>query len=148
MYEFALQLIEHELGRSFRTAETTETVRVSASFAPLKHKPILTVKSVKARMKNWEHSNVFGQMQAIEIPLTEIEFHSTGIHLPLTLWGSYDEASVTYEYGFGRIPTDIEQAARIIEEQLAASGSVPNVYTAQLLLHSDEVETLLQPYRR
>jgi hypothetical protein len=143
--EMALQLIEYDLGRSFRKTETTETVSVRASFARLSQQPILEVKRVLAQKKDWMHSSVFGQMASVEIPLSEIELVDGGIILPQTVWGSYDTATVTYCHGYGEIPPDIQEAVRLITERL--DGGEVNRYTAQLLLHSEDIEELLRPYR-
>lgn len=144
--QLALSMIERVLGRSFHVAETTETVRVTASFAPLKHRPILTVRSVKARVSQWEFADVFGQHQASDIPLTEIEVVPTGVLLPQTLWGSYGEATVTYEYGTMEVPSEIRQAVSFLAEKIDADATL-NAYSVQLLMQSEEIESLLEPYR-
>lgn len=144
--EIALQLIEYDLQRSYRKAETTETVSVRKSFARLTKQPVIDVIHVTARKKEWVHSSVFGDTSPTEIPLNEIEYADGGIILPQTLWGGYDQATVTYSYGHVDIPADIQQAVELLTERLRETNDV-NRYTAQLLLRSDDIETLLKPYR-
>jgi hypothetical protein len=145
MYDVALQLLERELGQSFRPVSTTETVKVSASFARLKHLPIHKLIRVQARKSEWEHSNIFGKLPLTDIPLEQIEITPTGIILPMTIWGSYDEAVVEYEYGFDTVPTEIDRAVTILADQLEQSGG--SMYAVQTVLQSDDIQSLLQPYR-
>lgn len=144
-YEFAVQLIEKDTGRSFRNTETTEKISVSNSFVRLKT-PLIKILNVVALKRDWEHGNIFGRMKPTEILLTDIETTSDGIILPQTIWGSYDEATVTYVHGYSEIPKNVEEAANIIAEQLIDAGQISG-YSALLLLRSEHIESLLQPYR-
>lgn len=143
----ALLLIERELGQPFHIVETTSTVSVRSSFAQLQNLPLHAIHSVKARKKQWSHSDTFGSQSHTDIPLSDCDILPDGVILPQTIWGSYDEAIIHYSYGYNTVPSAIEQAVLLLEQLVEETGS-SSEQTLQQFIRNDDIQQLIQPFHR
>jgi hypothetical protein len=113
----ATTLFERAIGRRLAAQVFEETTPVRSSTGRLTHAPVVAIEGVKAKVKDHPFSDVLGETDWIDIPLSHVEARGDVFLLPSSLYGvPYNVAHIAYRAGFDEMPDD----ARSVIDEIAS----------------------------
>lgn len=111
-----------------RTYTDSGPYNKNTNFFQLTHKPLVQIRSIKARAKNWFYSDIIGEASFVNIPVQDVVTHRkderSAITLPTSIYGTpYDEIEVEYTAGLTELPEDLQHAVKEVA-RLLESGQI------------------------